>query len=138
MATSRDPAELERAWAGWHAIAPPMKQRYSRMVELANDGAREMGFADVGAMWRSNYDMPPDEFSAELDRLWEQVRPLYVSLHAYVRNQLLKKYGPGVIPAGRRNSRASAGKYVGAGLGQHLSAGGAAERRSGLRPDAKF
>jgi peptidyl-dipeptidase A len=100
MATSRDPAELERAWAGWHAIAPPMKARYSRMVELGNDGAREMGFADVGAMWRSNYDMKPDEFSAELDRLWLQVRPLYVSLHAYVRMQLLKKYGPDVIPAG--------------------------------------
>jgi peptidyl-dipeptidase A len=98
MATSRDPVELEKAWAGWHAIAPPMKARYSRMVELANDGAREIGFADVGAMWRSNYDMKPDEFSAELDRLWMQVRPLYVSLHAYVRNQLLKKYGPGVIP----------------------------------------
>jgi peptidyl-dipeptidase A len=99
MATNRDPAELERAWAGWHAIAPPMKVRYSRMVKLANDGAREMGFADVGAMWRSNYDMKPDEFSAELDRLWTQVRPLYVSLHAYVRTQLLKKYGPAVIPA---------------------------------------
>ncbi|HEY0702726.1 MAG TPA: M2 family metallopeptidase [Candidatus Acidoferrales bacterium] len=99
MATSRDPAELERAWAGWHAIAPPMKQRYARMVVLANDGARELGFADVGAMWRSNYDMKPEEFGAEMDRLWEQVRPLYVSLHAYVRNQLLKKYGPGVIPA---------------------------------------
>src|ERR1700723_2104055 len=99
MATSRDPGELERAWAGWHAIAPPMKARYSRMVELANDGAREMGFADVGAMWRSNYDMKPDEFSTELDRLWTQVRPLYVSLHAYVRTQLLKKYGPTVIPA---------------------------------------
>ncbi len=99
MAISRDPEELERAWAGWHAIAPPMKARYSRMVELANDGAREMGFADVGAMWRSNYDMKPDEFSAELDRLWAQVRPLYVSLHAYVRTQLLKKYGAAVIPA---------------------------------------
>ncbi len=99
MATSRDPAELQRAWIGWHAIAPPMKTRYSKMVVLANDGARELGFADVGAMWRSNYDMKPDEFAAELDRLWEQVRPLYVSLHAYVRNQLLKKYGPCVIPA---------------------------------------
>jgi peptidyl-dipeptidase A len=99
MATSRDPAELQRAWIGWHAIAPPMKTRYSKMVVLANDGARELGFTDVGAMWRSNYDMKPDEFAAELDRLWEQVRPLYVSLHAYVRNQLLKKYGPGVIPA---------------------------------------
>ncbi|MGA7920853.1 MAG: M2 family metallopeptidase [Candidatus Acidiferrales bacterium] len=98
MASSRDPDELLRAWIGWHAIAPAMRDRYSRMVQLANQGAREMGFADVGAMWRSNYDMPPDAFAAEMDRLWQQVRPLYVSLHAYVRAQLVKQYGPGVVP----------------------------------------
>jgi peptidyl-dipeptidase A len=71
IAHSRDPEELRRAWKGWHAIAPPMRQRYTRMVTLANQGARELGFADVGAMWRSNYDMTPDEFSAEVDRLWQ-------------------------------------------------------------------
>ena len=101
MATSRDPKELERAWAGWHAIAPPMRKRYARMVVLANKGARETGFADVGAMWRSNYDMAPDAFSAELDRLWQQVRPLYVSLHAYVRWKLEEKYGTGVVSEDR-------------------------------------
>jgi peptidyl-dipeptidase A len=105
MATSRDPKELERAWAGWHSIAPPMREKYTRMVVLANKGARDLGFADVGAMWRSGYDMPPDAFSAELDRLWLQVRPLYLSLHTYVRNELAKKYGSsnvnmnGPIPA---------------------------------------
>jgi peptidyl-dipeptidase A len=94
---SRDPKELLAAWAGWHAIAPPMKKRYTRMVELSNQGAREMGFADVGAMWRSSYDMPPDDFAKELDRLWTQVRPLYVSLHAYVRWKLAEKYGKDVV-----------------------------------------
>jgi peptidyl-dipeptidase A len=101
MAASRDPKDLERAWAGWHAIAPPMRKRYARMVVLANNGARETGFADVGAMWRSNYDMAPDAFSAELDRLWQQVRPLYVSLHAYVRWKLEEKYGAGVVSEDR-------------------------------------
>jgi peptidyl-dipeptidase A len=76
-----------------------MRKRYDRMVVLANEGARDMGFSDVGAMWRAGYDMPPDAFGAELDRLWNQVRPLYVSLHAYVRTQLVKKYGPGVVRA---------------------------------------
>jgi peptidyl-dipeptidase A len=97
MATSRDPQELLRVWQGWHSIAPPMRQRYTRMVQLGNEGARELGFADVGAMWRSNYDMPPDQFAAEMDRLWQQVRLLYLSLHAYVRWQLEQKYGPGVL-----------------------------------------
>jgi peptidyl-dipeptidase A len=97
LATSRDPEELKRVWVGWHSIAPPMRARYARMVVLTNKGAREVGFADTGVMWRSGYDLPSDAFSAELDRLWQQVRPLYVSLHAYVRAQLVKKYGSSVV-----------------------------------------
>jgi peptidyl-dipeptidase A len=93
FATSRDPKELLAAWQGWHAIAPPMRKRYTRLVELGNKGARDMGFADVGAMWRSEYDMTPAEFATELDRLWNQVRPLYLSLHAYARWKLAEKYG---------------------------------------------
>ncbi|HVO61163.1 MAG TPA: M2 family metallopeptidase [Terriglobales bacterium] len=98
FATTKDPNVLLDLWVGWHTISPPMRQKYARFVELANKGAREMRFADAGALWRSNYDMPPDQFSAELDRLWGQVRPLYLSLHAYVRSQLVKKYGPQLVP----------------------------------------
>jgi peptidyl-dipeptidase A len=95
--TSHDPRALRDAWVGWHAIGAPMRQRYTRMTVLANDGARELGFADVGAMWRSNYDMPPEEFRAEVERLWEQVRPLYFSLHTYVRWRLSEKYGKELV-----------------------------------------
>ena len=98
MATSRDTKELLDAWVGWHAISPPMRKDFTRYVELANKGARELGFRDSGAMWRSKYDMSPDDFAREVDRLWEQVRPLYVSLHAYVRWKLREKYGD-VVPA---------------------------------------
>jgi peptidyl-dipeptidase A len=98
LATSRDPKELLAAWQGWHAIAPPMRKRYSRLVQLGNQGAKEMGFADVGAMWRSEYDMTPSEFATELDRLWDQVRPLYLSLHAYTRWKLAEKYGKAMVP----------------------------------------
>ena len=73
LAYSRNPASLEEAWVGWHSIARPMRADYKRFAELANEGARELGFADLGAMWRSNYDMPPDEFAQEVDRLWGQV-----------------------------------------------------------------
>ncbi len=98
MATSRNPDELKRAWIGWNAIGAPMRDRYARLVELGNQGSRELGYADVGALWRSNYDMPPDAFAKDLDRLWDQLRPLYLSLHAYVRGQLAKKYGKDVVP----------------------------------------
>ena len=100
MAESRDAAELLDVWRGWHAIAPPMKKDFVRYVELANKGARELGFADTGAMWRSKYDMAPDAFAKEVDRLWEQVKPLYLSLHAYVRWKLREKYGDAVPSSG--------------------------------------
>ncbi len=98
LATSTDPAELLDAWRGWHTISRPMRPQYARFVELSNKGARELGFADAGAMWRSNYDMTPEQFSAELERLWAQVRPLYLSLHAYVRTKLGEKYGTALVP----------------------------------------
>jgi peptidyl-dipeptidase A len=97
IAESRDPKELTEAWTGWHSIAPPIKADFARYVELANEGAKELGFADTGAMWRSKYDMPPDDFAKEVDRLWEQVKPLYLSLHAYARKKLAEKYGEQVV-----------------------------------------
>ena len=98
MGESRDPNELQELWAGWHRVGAPMRQRYARFVELSNQGARELGFKDVGAMWRAGYDMPPEQFSAELERLWGQVRPLYLALHTFVRARLSQHYGPGVVP----------------------------------------
>jgi peptidyl-dipeptidase A len=98
MAESRDPKELLDVWTGWHKVGAPMRDRYGRFVELTNKGARELGYADLGAMWRSRYDMTPEQFEQELQRVWEQVRPLYESLHTYVRRRLSEHYGPGVVP----------------------------------------
>lgn len=99
LADSRNPEELKRAWLGWHQVSPQYRQRYVRLVELANKGAKELGFQDVGAMWRSNYDMKPEAFAAEMERLWLQVKPLYDSLHTYTRAKLRQKYGDAVVPA---------------------------------------
>lgn len=100
LATSRDEAELRAAWEGWHAIAAHgMRDDYRRFVELANEGARELGYADLGELWRAKYDMEPAAFEAELDRLWGQVKPLYDALHCYVRARLAEKYGADAMPA---------------------------------------
>lgn len=98
LAENRDPKELLRVWEGWHAIAPLMRKRYERLVELGNKGAREMGFPDLGALWRSRYDMAPEAFDGEVDRLWRQLRPFYDSLHAYVRGRLAERYGKDLVP----------------------------------------
>ena len=98
LAKSRRLDELVEAWRGWHAIAAPMKAKYARYVELANEGARAIGFADVGALWRSGYDMSPADFEADIERLWSDVKPLYDELHCYVRGKLQAKYGKSAVP----------------------------------------
>ena len=96
--TSRDPEELKAVWEGWRTVSPAMKDDYARMVEIANDGARELGYASLDQMWLSNYDMEPEEMEAEVDRLWGQVKPLYSELHCYARTKLNAQYGDDVQP----------------------------------------
>jgi len=93
MASSRDYDELLEMWTGWRTISPEMKPLFARQSELGNQGAQGLGYKDLGAMWRSNYDMPADDFANELDRLWGQVKPLYDDLHCYVRSELAEEYG---------------------------------------------
>ncbi|MDB5678102.1 M2 family metallopeptidase [Sphingomonas bacterium] len=97
MGTTRDPAKLKEMWTSWNDnVGAPSKDNYARMVGIANQGATELGYQDVGSMWRSGYDMPPEEFAKMTDRLWKQVEPLYLSLHTYVRWKLNEKYGDSV------------------------------------------
>ncbi|MBA6231938.1 MULTISPECIES: M2 family metallopeptidase [unclassified Colwellia] len=98
MATSRDYDELLEMWQGWRTISPDMKPLFIRQSELGNEGAQGLGYKDLGTMWRSNYDMPADDFAKELDRLWGQVKPLYDDLHCYVRGELAKTYGADKVP----------------------------------------
>jgi peptidyl-dipeptidase A len=101
FATTRDPEVLKDLWIGWRTISPDLRQPYSRLVELSNKGAKELGFDNTGDLWKSNYDMTPAEFTDQFHTLWEQVRPLYESLHAYVRRKLVEKYGEqAVMPGG--------------------------------------
>ena len=99
LRTSRDPNETRALWEGWRAVSSPqMKSDYVHLVELANEGSRELGYADTGVLWRSWYDMPPEAFASKVDALWAQVQPLYAKLQCYVRGQLSRKYGPAVQP----------------------------------------
>ncbi|MBL8268882.1 M2 family metallopeptidase [Steroidobacter sp.] len=99
LAQSRDPVKSAAIWEGWRSVAPPMRDDYAHMVSLANAGARELGFADVGAMWRSEYDVTPEALAREIDALWKQISPLYDELHCYARTKLNARYGDSVQPA---------------------------------------
>jgi peptidyl-dipeptidase A len=100
MGTVRDPALLKEMWTSWHDnVGTPMKDEYAEFVAMMNEGARELGFADTGALWRSNYDMDPDAFRTLTEKLWQEVKPLYEDLHCYTRGKLNEKYGDEVQPA---------------------------------------
>lgn len=99
MGTERDPARLTEMWTSWHDnVGAPSRADYARVVAIANQGAKELGYADVSTMWRSGYDMTPEQFAALTDKLWADVEPLYRALHAYVRTKLNEKYGDAVQP----------------------------------------
>lgn len=98
LAKSRDPAELKVVWEGWRTVSPPMTPLYTELTALMNEGARDLGHKDAGALWRADYDMPPDAFAAKADALWTQVEPFYKNLHCYVRGRLNARYGDAVQP----------------------------------------
>ncbi len=97
MGEVRNPDQLKEMWTSWHDnVGAPVRRDYTRMVGLGNEGARELGYKDVGALWRGGYDMPPEAFAKLTDKLWNEVKPLYESLHTYVRWKLNEKYGDAV------------------------------------------
>jgi len=136
MMTSRDYDQNLDAWTGWRTVAPPMREKYRRFAELANEGARELGYGDLGEMWKSGYDMSPARFEQESLRLWNQVKPLYDALHCHVRAKLGEHYGeervpPGEpIPAPRDGPRGGATEieFADGRVGAIASAGGARPR----------
>ncbi len=101
MAKSRNWDELTEAWKGWHDVGATMRSDYTEFVGLANEGARDIGFKDLGVMWRANYDMPPEAFDALAEHLWDQVKPLYQGLHCYARGRLARRYGADKVPPGQ-------------------------------------
>jgi peptidyl-dipeptidase A len=99
LAASRDYDEQLQAWLAWRGVSPPMRPMYQRFAELMNQGARELGYADLGEQWKGGYDLSVPEFEAESKRLWGQVEPLYEALHCHVRNRLSDHYGQELVPA---------------------------------------
>ncbi|MDQ3265957.1 MAG: M2 family metallopeptidase [Myxococcota bacterium] len=98
FAKSRNYNELLDAWNGWHTVSRPMRPLYERLVSLSHEGAKEIGYQNLGELWRSSYDMEPEAFEKETDRLWQQVKPLYDDLHCYVRGRLARQYGQDKVP----------------------------------------
>ncbi|KAI8789456.1 Angiotensin-converting enzyme (ACE) [Biomphalaria glabrata] len=98
MAESRDYQLLLDVWKGWSdASGRKMKDLYPEYVELSNEAVQLLGYTDTGAYWRSKYETPT--FEEDVLGLYNQLRPLYEQLHAYVRRKLKAIYGSDNFPA---------------------------------------
>ena len=97
MASSRDAQELADIWQGWRTISPPMRALYRRQIEISNQGGKELGYQDVGVMWRSKYDMSAQDFAADAQKQWQTIKPFYDALHCHVRAKLFDHYGGEVV-----------------------------------------
>ncbi|MDE0841346.1 MAG: M2 family metallopeptidase [Porticoccaceae bacterium] len=99
LAESRDYDELLDVWRGWREVSPPYREQYQRFVEIANRGARDVGYNNLAELWQGGYDMDSPSFVTESRRLWGQVEPFYEQLHCYVRDRLGSTYGTEKVPA---------------------------------------
>ncbi|CAB4030936.1 Angiotensin-converting enzyme, partial [Paramuricea clavata] len=91
MAKSRDYNKLLNTWRRWRdESGRKMRDIYRRFVDLKNKGASENGYTDRGQAWRGRYEV--DDLGAIVEKMWNDVRPLYLELHAYVRYKLTKVY----------------------------------------------
>ncbi|NXS07881.1 ACE2 enzyme, partial [Neodrepanis coruscans] len=106
MADSTDYHERLWAWEGWRAdIGRMMRPLYEEYVELENEVAKLNNYSDYGDYWRANYEAKfpkgyeykRDQLIEDVEKTFEQIKPLYQQLHAYVRHQLEQVYGPELI-----------------------------------------
>eukprot|EP01095_Lingulamoeba_sp_RSL-Kostka_P017815 TRINITY_DN9498_c0_g1_i1.p1 TRINITY_DN9498_c0_g1~~TRINITY_DN9498_c0_g1_i1.p1 ORF type:complete len:723 (-),score=260.59 TRINITY_DN9498_c0_g1_i1:106-2274(-) len=88
MANSFNYTQLGLVWYEWRYGVRSMKSKYEQMVELSNKGAQQIEFNDTGDLWKSRFDMSAKDFEKLVDKLWNDLKPLYSSLHCYVRSRL--------------------------------------------------
>ncbi|KAG8447001.1 hypothetical protein GDO86_014445 [Hymenochirus boettgeri] len=96
MAKSQNYDELLFAWKGWRdASGKKMRTNFKKYVQLSNKAAQLNGHTDNGAYWRSWYETPTLE--TDVENLFNELQPLYLNLHTYVRRALYNKYGASKI-----------------------------------------
>nr|XP_003472155.2 angiotensin-converting enzyme-like protein Ace3 [Cavia porcellus] len=96
MATSRDHKELLWAWEGWRdSVGRQLRPIFWRYVQLSNKAAQLNGYKDMGQLWRAKYES--DTLEQDMEQIYQELQPLYLNLHAYVRRALYRHYGPELI-----------------------------------------
>ncbi|KRT82001.1 Peptidase, partial [Oryctes borbonicus] len=93
MAKNRNWDELQHVWTEWRRnTGSKYKDTYEQLVTLSNTAAKLNNFTNTADYW--NFPFESQNFDVDLEEAWEEVKPLYEQLHAYVRRRLRDYYGP--------------------------------------------
>ena len=61
-------------------------------MKLKHSTLRHTGYEDIGEFWRdAQFDETP-RLQEDIERLWQELRPMYLQLHAFVRKRLKSYY----------------------------------------------
>ncbi|XP_074048496.1 angiotensin-converting enzyme 2 isoform X2 [Macrotis lagotis] len=102
MEESRNYYERLWAWEGWRAkVGKQMRPLYEEYVELKNELAKGNGYEDYGDYWRGNYEVEEQgayaysrsQLMKDVEDTFQEIKPLYEQLHAYVRRKMIATYG---------------------------------------------
>lgn len=96
LATSRDASKLKHVWVEWRkAVGTNLKNLFEEYVDLSNEAARLNNFTNNAENWLESYE--DKTFRQQVESLWEQLKPLYLQIHAYIRFKLRQTYGKEIV-----------------------------------------
>lgn len=97
---------LDARLAAWNAskeVGKGLKSGLTQLRNLRNQTVQGLGYSDYFSYQVSDYNMTTDEMMQTMDKLMEELYPLYRELHTWMRYDLAKKYHqkdvPDYIPA---------------------------------------
>lgn len=102
----RDETNLDKRLKAWEAskeVGKVLKDGLVNLRRLRNETVQALDYPDFFAYQVSDYGLTTHEMMDMMQRLNQELRPLYRELHTYARYELAKKYGvrqvPDLLPA---------------------------------------
>ncbi|CAF1058550.1 unnamed protein product, partial [Didymodactylos carnosus] len=90
MGSMQNPDDLLKLWNSAYSVPSPMREFYTKLINLQNQQAKQNRFAD-----KTESIINTDEKKI-VEKLWSELRPLHLLLHAYIRKKIISAY-PGLM-----------------------------------------
>ncbi len=87
-----------KAWEASKEVGKGLKEGLVNLRRLRNETVQALDYHDYFTYQVSDYGMSTEEMMDMMQRLNQELRPLYRELHTYARYELAKKYGVKEVP----------------------------------------